>query len=205
MQGAVPRPRCEHWFRKSRLFRELSIRAGTERAIGLPTQPTFQEEAPDRLGSLCSRPGSRRGRRVAIRATVAVPSRSESGRVRPIFRTRWRSAGPYRGGAPTWVRSTSPFSTCTWNGRHRNGRYSATAKPCIRPPRANCRWPQPGRLRQVASTRAASLCAFEHGCERATLHLPGVVCRMPHSLVREPTTTSSANSVGNASTHDVAG
>ena len=30
-----------------RFFRELGIRAGTERAIGLPTQPGFNEEAPD--------------------------------------------------------------------------------------------------------------------------------------------------------------
>jgi hypothetical protein len=39
------------WHRRPRsppFFRELWIRAGTERAIGLPTQPSFHEEAPDR-------------------------------------------------------------------------------------------------------------------------------------------------------------
>jgi hypothetical protein len=53
------------------------------------------------VGSMCSRPGSRRSRRVSnSNDQVAVPSRRGSGGVRPISKTRWRSAGPYHTGAP---------------------------------------------------------------------------------------------------------
>ncbi len=113
-----------------------SVLAQNERSA-CQLSPASTKKRRTVVGSMCSKPGSHRTRRVSNSSDqVAVPSRSGSGGVRPISKTRWRSAGPYHTGAPDLGRSTKPSNPWAWKRRHQSAAVFSQ-QPALRPAAAS--------------------------------------------------------------------